>query len=259
MPYNLMEARTTSYLGLDLAWSGRNLSGAATLRGTPHGAQLVATPVLLRDLDAIVAYVEQQVGAGDAIVAVDAPLRVPNQTGQRPADAALSAMFRRYEAGTHPANRQLLDRNGHGVRGEQLVTRLAALGFQPAASITAGQPGRLICEVYPHPALVMLFGLPKSLKYKARPGRSYDVRLREWQRYQAAMQSLTRADPPLGGDLKLLKQDVASLRPAALKRYEDQVDALCCAYLALYLHRWGTARSITFGDLERGWIVTPTR
>ncbi|MFV9505095.1 MAG: DUF429 domain-containing protein [Oscillochloridaceae bacterium umkhey_bin13] len=247
----------TIYIGLDLAWSGRNLSGAATLQGDQYGAQMCAAPVLLRDLDAIVAYVDQQAGRDDAIVAVDAPLRVPNQTGQRPADAALSAAFRRYEAGAHPVNRRLLDRDGTGVRGEQLVDRLTALGFAPAAHIAAGQPGRLICEVYPHPALVVLFGLTKSLKYKARQGRAHEIRLAEWQRYQAAMRSLAQADPPLGGDLSLLDPDLAGLGATALKHYEDQVDALCCAYLALYLHRWGTARSVTFGDLATGWIITP--
>jgi predicted RNase H-like nuclease len=248
----------TSYIGLDLAWSERNATGAATLRGGPAGATLIGQPELLYDLDAIVAYVTAQAGAGPAIVAVDAPLWVPNHAGRRRAEAELSAAFRAYQAGAHPANRSLLTRgmNG-GVRGEQLVERLRAHGFQPADRIAAGTPGRLITEVYPHPAMVAIFNLERTLKYKAKPQRLRSERLAAWECYQGGVRSLAAADPPLHGDLGLLAADVAGMNGAALNRYEDRIDALFCAYIALYAHRWGVARCRTFGTLAEGWIFTP--
>jgi len=249
-------ARTLSYIGLDLAWSARNLSGAATLRGNAEGATLHGPPELLGDLDAIVAYVARQAEDGPALVAVDAPLRVPNLTGRRPAEAQLAAIFQRYDAGAHPANRRLLDR-GDGVRGELLVARLEQLGFQYVAGLDAGASGRLITEVFPHPAMVALFGLARTLKYKVRQGRPHALRLTEWQRYQTYLLGLANADPPLRGHEALLALDVAGLRGAALKRYEDQVDALTCAYIALYGQRWGAARCRTFGDVKSGAIFTP--
>lgn len=247
---------TTCYIGLDLAWSARNPSGAATLVGSPAGARLVKPPVLLGDLDEVVEYVAQAADDGPAIVAVDAPLLVPNATGRRPAEAALHAVFGPYEAGAHPANRRLLDR-GEGVRGELLVARLAALGFRHADRVGANEGGRLVTEVYPHAALVALFGLTRTLKYKARPGRGDEVRRAEWRRYQALLLSLRNADPPLADHDELLAADVADLRGRALKSYEDRVDALTCAYVALYAHRWGETRCKTFGDLETGYIFTP--
>ncbi len=248
----------TTYIGLDVAWSARNATGAATLRGGPDGAALVDAPVLLGGIDAIGAYVLAQAGSGPAIVAVDAPLWVPNATGQRAAEAELNATFRRYEAGAHPANRGLLARGeGGAVRGELLVALLAEHGFTPAAGISAGGAGRLITEVYPHPAMVALFNLERTLKYKLKPGRSEVVRLAGWAAYQAGLRGLATADPPLHGAPAVLNVDVSSLRGAALKRYEDRVDALFCAYIALYAHRWGAARCRTFGDLETGWILTP--
>jgi predicted RNase H-like nuclease len=248
----------TRYIGLDLAWAERNATGAATLRGGPSGATLVGQPELLHDLDAIVAYVAAQAGAGPAIVAVDAPLRVPNSAGRRRAEAELSAAFRAYQAGAHPANRTLLARGVNGaVRGEQLVERLRDHGFQPADRIAAGAPGRLITEVYPHPAMVAIFNLERTLKYKARPGRLLAERLAAWECYQGGVRSLAAADPPLHGDLRLLAVDVAGMPGAALKRYEDRIDALFCAYIALYAHRWGAARCRTFGSLAEGWIFTP--
>ncbi|MCS6881521.1 MAG: DUF429 domain-containing protein [Oscillochloridaceae bacterium] len=246
----------TAYIGIDLAWSERNQSGAACLTGDPAGAALVAPPELLDDLEAIVAYVERHAEAGPAIVAVDAPLLVPNYSGRRPADAALSAAFRRYEAGAHPANRRLLARNGV-VRGERLVAMLEGRGFRHVERIDAGVNGRLITEVFPHPAMIAIFGLERSLKYKARPGRSTTLRLAEWRRYQTHLAALRDADPPLRGHEAFAQTDVASFNGCALKAYEDRMDALMCAYIALYAHRWGAARCRTFGDLREGYIFTP--
>jgi predicted RNase H-like nuclease len=246
----------TSYIGLDLAWSPRNATGAATLIGGPTGAVLAEPPLLLGGLDAIVEYVARAAGDSPALVAVDAPLLVPNLGGRRPADAALAAVFRRYEAGAHPANRRLLAYDGV-VRGEELVERLAAHGFRLAAGIAAGEGERLVVEVFPHPAMVAIFGLQRTLKYKAKPGRSEETRRAEWQRLQAYLLALGRADPPLVGQDELLGVDLATLRGRALKGYEDRVDALFCAYIALYAHRWGAARCRTFGDLAQGSIFTP--
>lgn len=247
----------TSYIGIDLAWSAANMSGAAALRGGPGGAALCEPPALLGDLGAIVAYVARHAGDGPAVVAVDAPLLVPNATGRRAAEAELARAFQRYEAGAHPANRRLLARGGEGVRGEALAALLAELGFRPSERIGAGEGGRLLTEVYPHAAMVALFGLEKTLKYKARGRRSLDDRLAAWQTYQAHMRGLAGHNPPLLGDLGLLEVEVGGLRGGALKGYEDRVDALLCAYIALYAHRWGAARCRTFGDLAGGWILTP--
>lgn len=244
------------YIGLDLAWSERNPSGLACLSGDPTGATLVDPPATLRDLEAIVDYVDRRVADGPAIIAVDAPLRVPNATGCRPADAALTAAFRRYEAGAHPANRRLLARHGV-VRGERLVELLESLGFRYVAQIEAGAEDRLVTEVFLHPAMIALFGLERTLKYKARPGRAMGLRLTEWRRYQTYLRALRDADPPLRGHIPLLDADVTALRGRALKTYEDRLDALFCAYIALYAHRWGAARCWVFGDARHGSILTP--
>jgi predicted RNase H-like nuclease len=247
----------TRYIGLDLAWSERNLSGAATLAGGPEGAALIEPPALLGDLDAIVAYVARAAADGPALVAVDAPLLVPNAAGRRPAEAQLAAVFQAYEAGAHPANRRLLDRDGRGVRGELLVARLEALGFRSVAGINAGAPGRLVTEVYPHAAMVGIFGLARTLKYKARPGRGDAERAAAWRRYQELLGGLAEGDPPLRGQEELLAIDTAALRGRALKAYEDRVDSLTCAYIALYAHRWGARRCRVFGDMASGTIFTP--
>ena len=233
-----------TFIGIDLAWSPRNPTGAAVLRGDAGGADLTDYD-LLGDDAAIIEYIAQHTGEGPAIVAVDAPLWVPNETGPRPG-----------EAGAHPANRRRLAFDGI-VRGEALVAALAARGFVHAPDVAAGVLVRQVIEVFPHPAMVALFGLDRTLKYKAKPRRSTDLRLSEWRRYQAYLDALASADPPLHGQAALTAQDVAALRGRRLKDYEDQVDALMCAYIALYAFRWGTARCRSFGTFDGGYIFTP--
>jgi len=243
------------FIGIDLAWSPRNLTGAAVLRGGANGAELIDHCLLGTDA-AIAEYIARHAGAGPAIVAVDAPLWVPNETGRRPGEAELGQAFARYQAGAHPANRSRLAFDGI-VRGEALVAGLAELGFVHAAEVVAGAPVRQVIEVFPHPAMVALFSLDRTLKYKARPRRGADLRLSEWRRYQNYLDALAAADPPLHGQAALTAQDVAALRGRRLKDYEDQVDALMCAYIALYAFRWGAARCRSFGTFEDGYIFTP--
>ncbi len=78
-----------------------------------------------------------------------------------------------------------------------------------------------------------------------------------FQAYQNYLRALASADPPLHGHETLLDTDVTRLSGVALKGYEDQVDALVCAYIALYGQRWGAARCRIFGDRTSGAIFTP--
>ncbi|HEU5099520.1 MAG TPA: DUF429 domain-containing protein [Roseiflexaceae bacterium] len=250
-----MPSTQISFIGIDLAWSPRNPTGAAVLRGDTRGADLLDHR-LLGDDASIVAYIERHAGYGAAIVGVDAPLWVPNEAGRRPGEAELGRAFARYQAGAHPANRGRLAFDGV-VRGEALVAALAEREFVHAPEVTAGAPVRQVIEVFPHPAMVALFGLQRTLKYKVKPGRSAEQRQAEWRRYQGYIAALAQADPPLRGHEQLIGQDVAALRGRRLKDYEDQADALMCAYIALYAFRWGAARCRIFGTFEEGYIYTP--
>ena len=251
----VISKQTITFIGIDLAWSPRNLTGAAVLRGDAGGADLIDYG-LLGDDAAISAYIARHAHERPVLVAVDAPLWVPNETGRRPGEAEIGRAFARYQAGAHPANRSRLAFDGI-VRGEALVAALAARRFVHAPEVAAGVPVRQVIEVFPHPAMVALFGLDRTLKYKAKPRRSTNLRLSEWRRYQTYLAALASADPPLHGQTALTTQDVAALRGHRLKDYEDQVDALMCAYIALYAFRWGAARCRSFGTFDGGYIFTP--
>ncbi len=247
------------FIGIDLAWSPRNPSGGAIIRDQ----QLITHSGSLSDNAAIIAFATDQLQPTEgAVIAIDAPLRVPNATGARLCDRALSADWRAYDAGALPANRKLLAYDGE-VRGEALVAQFTErFGFRESAPIPQRGTARYLCEIFPHPAHVSLFQLPKTLKYKAKPGRTPAMRRAELQRYQRLLATLATAIPPLAGHEAILAEELAplrglALRGRALKAYEDTLDAITCAYTALYLWHHGPARTVVYGTVDDGHILTP--
>nr|WP_246580904.1 DUF429 domain-containing protein [Deinococcus aestuarii] len=212
---------------------------------------------LLSDDTSVLAFVETHAGDDPAIVTIDAPLTVPNVTGRRLAEAEVGAVFGRFQAAAHPTNRTRLADAAGVVRGEALTQALTARGFVHDPRIPVGLPVRRVVEVYPHPATVALFGLSRTLKYKNK-GQAREVMDAAWTALYDHLAALAQADPPLTGLGAHLAVNPATLRGRALKDHEDRTDALLCAYIALYAHRWGLERSEVLGTLEGGYIFTPT-
>jgi predicted RNase H-like nuclease len=194
----------------------------------------------------------------DVLVAIDAPLVVRNATGRRRCEQLVSRCFGAHHAGAHSANLGIAAFRG-GVRGERIARELG-LDVDPA--FPPAQPVRRAIEVYPHPAIVALFGLPLTLKYKAKPGRTLESRSVALTELARRLAALRDADPPLDVGsaprwelLCRIAEHPAS--GAALARVEDELDAYVCAYVAAYYWTHGTTRCRVVGDLESGYIVTP--
>jgi histidinol-phosphate phosphatase family protein len=186
--------------------------------------------------DEILKFVTEANPAGDGLlVAVDAPLRVPNETGARACDREVASVYGRFQAAPYPANRLALRRYG-GLRGEAISHRLEALGFRHDPWMHAQQPMRRVVEVFPHPATVTLFALSRTLKYKARAGRGYAVRREELARLVDLLARLQEAEPPLDLSAGFQLPALQGLRGQAFKAVEDTLDAILCAYAAL--HAW---------------------
>jgi predicted RNase H-like nuclease/ppGpp synthetase/RelA/SpoT-type nucleotidyltranferase len=232
----------TRYAGIDLAWGERQRTGLAVLDADGnllHVSSVRTDEEIRADL---APYVE-----GPCLVGVDAPLVVTNPTGSRVAEQLLNRDFRRFEAGAHPSNTGKPE-FAHGTRGAR-VCKLLGLDMDPRS----GRPRRAI-EVYPHPATVVLFGLPRTLKYKDKRGRTLDTLRAELLTLMGHVERVVRTDRTW----RALRTAVeTATRKSELGLVEDQVDAVICAYVALFADRWPD-RVTTYGDLERGYIVTPT-
>jgi len=107
---------------------------------------------------ALAAYVER-----DCLAAIDAPIVVTNATGSRPAQKQLSRDFRRYDAATHPSHTGKPE-FANGPRAARVAKRLG-LDIDPRS----GRRRRAI-EVYPHPATIVRFGLPKDPARQSQAG-----------------------------------------------------------------------------------------
>lgn len=118
----------------------------------------------------------------------------------------------------------------------------------------------------------MLFGLPKVLRYKAKPGRDLDLLRSELLSLMTLVAGVVSTEETWAG---LRHQVENATRKSQLRHVEDQVDAVLCAYLAHFVHH---RRDLTtcYGDLgdrlhhhadargeippaRAGWCVAPCR
>jgi predicted RNase H-like nuclease/ppGpp synthetase/RelA/SpoT-type nucleotidyltranferase len=237
------------FVGVDLAWGERKPTGLAVLDADGHLLHLSAVETDEEIAAALAPYVED-----DCLVAIDAPLIVRNATGNRPAEAALNRDFSRFDAGAHPANTGKPEFSGT-PRGARLSS-LLGLDMNPRS-----RRGRRAIEVYPHPATVALFRLGRTLKYKNKTGRSLEQLRGELLALMGLLEGLVSAGTPLvveGPEWSALAARVqAAARKSELRPVEDQVDAVMCAYVALFATR-EPERTTTYGDFENGYIVTPS-
>jgi predicted RNase H-like nuclease len=238
------------FVGVDLAWGGRNPSGLAAL---DQAGRVVAEGWATGDGE-IAAFVAAHDRDG-AVLALDAPLVVTNPAGTRRAcEAELQRRYGRVGAGPYPSNLGLL---GGRVRAMDIVRR------SPRPYLTVPRdPGRATgwwaIEVFPHPAIVGLGGLSRALRYKKGPPEARRAGLRA---LALVLAGLAAAEPPLRLDAdRLLARELLVLddrRGQALKAVEDLADAHVCAYVALWWWWHGPAASLVAGDDATGAIVVP--
>ncbi len=238
------------FAGVDLAWGERNPTGVAVVDASGSLRHVAAAGDDADILAQLAPYV-----TGPCVVAVDAPLVVTNPTGTRPGETLLNRDFRRFHAGAYPANTGLAW-FADGGRGARLC-RAMDLDLDPRSASP-----RKALEVFPHAAGVVLFGLERTLKYKHKTGRDFPQLQTELLRLIGYIEGLRNASPPLRVDgddgwRQLTESVRAATRKSQLRKAEDPIDAVLCAYVALFVTRRPDDVTI-YGDPSTGCIVTPT-
>ncbi len=184
--------------------------------------------------------------SGVVVAAVDAPLIVPNETGQRRCETEISRAFWRYKIGAHSSNRSRAEFNP--PRAATLADRCGWL-VDPAQRGSVNAP---VCiEVYPHPAMVGLFGLAERIIYKSGPSRAEGFA--QLVRHFASIGELCLSEHPRWAELSHI---VADPKPGDVTRIEDELDAIFCAHLAWLWHHRPDSLQV-YGSLEDGYIVAP--
>ena len=225
--------------GVDLAWGERRPDGVCVIQADNRRARVAAVG-LLRGDDELLAFLDQHIGNAPALIAVDAPIVCPNLSGARPVDRLTHVHFGRFHAGCHPANLTRCP------RPPRVAAKLVARGYAIGVN---GE--RVVAEVYPHPAMVRLFGLSERIAYKR--GR-VEQRRQEFRRLQKEIvRCVARHFPKLEVSSALAQL----LRTPWTKNIEDQTDAFFCALIGYWHWLHHGRRTQVLGDLESGFILVP--
>jgi predicted RNase H-like nuclease len=215
------------YIGVDLAWGDKNLSGFCVL--TPYKKSLKIIDIkLLKSIDDIVQEI-QKYKDYKVYIGLDAPLLVPNEDGNRECEKNFNRDFAKYKISMLPVNRKLLTKYNSNIRSQELYKRLQEDGFKRDYN-----SNKVIFEVYPHSTIAMLFNNHQILPYKRKKGRNTEFireQLRIYKKYLAKV-LFPHA---------ILKSDVELLKGQSLKNFEDMLDAITCAY-AIYYCQNGEAK-----------------
>lgn len=243
-----------SILGIDAAWTHHNPSGVALIGEKERGWRCIAVApsyatflALLDgrsvnwaaraegsppDVAALIDASARRTGVRPTLVTVDMPLATGPITGRRTADTETSRIFGGFGCAVHSPTAAR-----PGPLAHRVMVALAQVGYPLATAETSPGNAPAALEVYPHAAIVRFLGLHKRLKYKVAraaklwPGTSVEERIAHlldgfetvWRMIATRVESV---DLPLPSP-----SDVSTL--AALKPYEDALDALVCACVGI--------------------------
>ncbi len=250
------------FVGIDIAWSERNPSGAAVIDAEGN---LIRASGDLRTNEELCEYAELREGE-DAVITIDAPLIVKNPQRQRPVERELTEIFGPYDAGPYPANLSNPAFKGTG-RIQRFIKLLESLGFSQRPKVLKQQPQRTFL-FFPAPAQVVLFPCLthnghthcRPLRYKHKPGRSWVEVQCECDMYRARLRSLQIREPQLKYSAEVRKAigvDIADFTGTRYKALDDLLDGIFCAYLAYYFWHGGEEGCWVVGDTESGYVTLP--
>ena len=232
-------------IGVDLAWGEKKHDGVCFLEWNGRIGSVLGFGYPKGDHELLELMRKQGQGFQSVFVTVDAPIVCPNRTGTRPVDRLTHRMFHREHAACHPAN------STKCPRPPRLARWMRKVGFQVGWEPRMGM--KTVAEVYPHPAMVRMFGLPRIVKYKKG---SVGERRREFGRLQRLLRACLRRKFP---QLRLNPETHTLLRQRWSKPVEDRTDALFCALIGLWHWRHQGRKSEVIGDLKTGFILLPEK
>ena len=254
-------------LALDAAWTATEPSGVALVQDGPAGWRCVAlvpsygeffaqaegraTDWSSRafggtqpDVPRLLAAARALAGEPVDLVTLDMPVATLPFSSRRVADEMVSAEFGSRWCSTHTPNTKR-----PGPLGTYLSSALRARGYELATTATLAAEAKRLVEVYPHPALLSLLQRPRRVPYKVSKSKKYwphlDVRGRIAAllgEFNSIYLAIEKVFGPFGFNLPS-PEDVPNL--ACLKRYEDALDAMVCAWVGVeYLQ----SRTVAIGD-----------
>lgn len=240
-----MPGNRSVVIGVDAAWKWTNGSGVAVVSGSDGDWRLdcvaesyseffrsseAAAPASASELPKELIRVAGELGEGAVkVVAIDMPLSGRPIEGRRFADNTVNNHYSSRWASTH----SMVDVDAIQMSADLRVAFERA-GF-PLVTQNVITPA--LIEVYPHIALIELMRAPRRLEYKVGKRRDYWVDLSSHERKAKLLDIWRSILTALGAkianvDLHLQVPSI-SAKLKEFKSFEDKLDAVVCAYVAI--------------------------
>lgn len=257
----------TAVLGIDAAWTSREPSGVALVTSQGAGWRCIAVAPSyeaflalakgvavdwwqrrfsgsMPDVPALLAAARHLAGEPAGLVAIDMPISMQPIEGRRAADNAISQAFGARGCSAHSPGAAR-----PGALGAALSRAFMDAGFGVATTTARPTDGPYLLEVYPHPALLSLLSRAYRIPYKVSRARRYwplETPTRRIEALIAEFAAIYEALTVVFGVLPLPQPSNIEARTlGALKRYEDALDALICAWVGV---RFLAGEAQPFGD-----------
>ncbi|MDH3373590.1 MAG: DUF429 domain-containing protein [Gammaproteobacteria bacterium] len=200
--------------GIRVDWGARQLRGSE-----PDIARLLSAA--------------RRLGAGIVdLIALDIPLAKTPITSRRASDKAVSKAYGSKGCSTHSPSA-----TRPGPVSEALGRQLKDAGYMLETLPPTPLHSFRAIEVYPHPALLTLLGRDFRIPYKVANSTRYwkgaPIQLR-LERLVGELRSIYHPLESKLGALPFVLPTVSEIAgPSQLKRYEDALDALVCAWIGI--------------------------
>ncbi|WP_095498257.1 DUF429 domain-containing protein [Paraferrimonas haliotis] len=235
-------------VGIDLAWQGDNNPSAIAVGDLSNDTLILqAVEPALFSLEDVLRYVRSLPKVRG--IAVDAPLVINNETGQRQCERAINRDYADRKTTATSANLTLYP----DAPSVQLSRGLEVDGF----SLFDGLRWQVECAQ--SPAMIECFGLNERLQYKS--GKVNDkkvgqIRLAGYLQRLEKSPVLKLVIPPFFKN-NLTTENIASLKGKALKENEDALGAIMCLYIAALYEK--QVPSKLYGTPNDGHLWVPTQ
>jgi predicted RNase H-like nuclease len=257
-------------LGVDAAWTTREPSGVALAAETEAGWRLVVAEAsyghfLMRargaapgdarprgarpDAAGLVKAARALAGRAPDCVAIDMPVGPKPIERRRCCDNAISRLYGARKAAVHSPSA-----TRPGRLSDDLRAGFAACGLDVRLTL----PANGLIEVYPHAALIEFMDERERLPYKAAKTLTYwpDLRFQAEQRHiklRAVWGLIVAAlEARIAGAAAALPVPAPDVRGWPLKAFEDRLDAVVCAAVAIAALN---GAAVAHGDAEGAiWV-----
>lgn len=231
--------------GVDLAWKSEK-NPSALAQGVLSDGILSVTAIdkFVFGIDAVLEKLSPDLRG----IAVDAPLIIKNQTGQRSCEKRVGEEYGSKHSSCHTSNLDLFP----DAQSVYFSKRLHEKGFNHL------DKDLWQIECYPHPAIIEIFGLPERLKYKKGKVSEKRKGQQTLAFYIRSLEHNSRLKFVIGESFSEVLEPgfIEGLKGNALKANEDVLDSLICLYIAgLYADDSRNGRF--FGDKDTGYIWIP--